>query len=341
MAIFRFQITPVGRSAGRQAVSSAAYRAGERLRDERTGQVFNHARRKDVLHKEIFLPSKLEGTGTDWALDRSRLWNTAEQAEKRSNSIVAREYQVSLPSELTAKQRLELSRGFSRELADRYGVAVDLAVHEPRKGSDSRNFHAHLLTTTREVTPTGLGVKTGIDRGYADRLATGLPGGRAEFFALRERWATLTNDALQAANVDARVDHRSLAAQGVDREPLPHIPTVAFKMEKAGVRSEIAEQLREEYKARVDARMERTGERAPTEQAALPVEAGAAYPKNIEEIQRDAVKNWLRYKADEAKRESGKAQGHERPPDRERRDVERGDDHELPQKSGRGDDYGL
>jgi ATP-dependent exoDNAse (exonuclease V) alpha subunit len=317
MAIFRFQIKSVGRSARRNAVSSAAYRAGERLHDEQVDKVFNHSSRKDVLHKEIFLPSKLDGAGADWALDRSKLWNTAEQTEKRSNSIVAREYEANLPSELNPEQRLALARGFSRELADRYGVAVDLALHEPRKGSDQRNFHAHLLTTTREVTPTGLGAKTGIDRSYADRLVSGLPSGRAEFFHLRERWATHVNDALRAANVEARVDHRSLAAQGIDREPVPNIPTAALKMEKAGVRSEVAEQLRAEYRARVDARIQRAAELARSEQAAPSVKEALASPKTFAEIHeqnsRDAVKAWLRFRAEEAKRESGKVAGHERP----------------------------
>src|SRR5437660_10168305 len=110
----------------------------------------------DVLHTEIFLPPQFDGTQVSWARDRQRLWNTAEHAEKRHNARVAREYQLSLPAELDASRRIALSRAFSREIAARYKVAVDLAVHEPREGGDPRNFHAHLLTTTREVTPAGL-----------------------------------------------------------------------------------------------------------------------------------------------------------------------------------------
>ena len=156
MAIFRMAISSVSRSAGRRATAAAAYRSGERIRDERTGELFNQTRRRDVLHTEILLPAHFDGEPVEWARNRERLWNTAEHAEKRHNSRVAREFQVSLPAELDAVRRVALARTLAREIADRYKVAGDLAVHEPRPDGDPRNFHAHLLTTTREVTPAGL-----------------------------------------------------------------------------------------------------------------------------------------------------------------------------------------
>jgi MobA/MobL family len=123
-------------------------------------------------------------------------------------------------------------------------VAVDLAVHEPRPGGDPRNFHAHLLTTTRAVTPAGLGAKSGLDMQALDRYRRGLPSHSAEYVNVRERYAQLTNSALREAGIYASVDHRSLAAQGIDREPRPRIPEVHFRMERRGIRSEIAEELR-------------------------------------------------------------------------------------------------
>jgi ATP-dependent exoDNAse (exonuclease V) alpha subunit len=304
MAMFHMEIQPIQRSAGRQATAAAAYRSGERIRDEQTGELHNYSRRKDVLHTEIFLPAKVDASQMEWALDRATLWNAAEAAEKRSNSRVAREYQVSLPSELAPSQRLELGRKFSQELADRYGVAVDLAIHEPRAGGDPRNFHAHLLTTTREVTPAGLGAKMGIDMQYRERLKGGLPSGRAEFFALRERWAVLTNDALREANIEARVDHRTLRAQGIDREPKPFIPIGAYKMERSGVRSPVAERLREDYRARVQAREERAVERARTKQATSPVIERGICPWKVDEGARKAVEAWRRYRQEQSQRDS-------------------------------------
>ena len=324
MAIFHLNIKPVARSTGRTATAAAAYRAGERIRDERTGALYNHSKRDDVLHKEIFLPSRLDrpDAGMDWARDRSTLWNTAEKAEQRSDSRVAREYQMTLPAELSAAQRVTLARAYSREIADRYNVAVDLAIHAPRPEGDQRNFHAHLLATTREVTPEGLGPKTGIDMKEEVRSELGLRPSREEFKTLRARWAELTNEALREANIEARIDHRSLEAQGIDREPRPSLPWAAVAAERRGERSEIAERIRERYRQRVAARSEReagkgaagsaeriaagSAERAAdrsTEKAADSAAVKAespqrsAPPQDMDARRRQAVQNWLKHRS--------------------------------------------
>ncbi len=235
------------------------------------------------------LPSAFEGTEPAWARDRAVLWNLAEATEKRSNSRVAREYQVSLPSELSDRQRLDLTRTFSRELADRYNVAVDMTVHAPREGGDPRAYHAHLLTTTREVTPEGLGAKSSIEVGHdPTRVQRGLLPYSDEYKAVRARWAELTNEALREAHIDARVDHRSLAAQGIDREPGPSIPHRFVAMERQGVRTTVGDQLRENYRQRMESR------------AARAIEAGRGNEpqkgKNLEEVRREAVQAWLQYR---------------------------------------------
>lgn len=305
MATYRFQISSIGRSTGRRATAAAAYRAGERLRDERSGKIYNHSSRKDVVHTEILLPAHLRGAADEWAQHREKLWNLAERTEKRANSLVAREYQVALPHELSSAQQVALARAFSRELAERYRVAVDLAVHQPRPDGDPRNFHAHLLTTTREVHPKGLGAKTGLDMQARERLRRELPDHRAEYRALRERWASLTNEALREANVEARVDHRSLAERGIDREPLPSIPIGALKMEQRGVRSGLAERIREDYRRRVAARLERTASRAaaPGTVARSGEVDGSAPVKDLEEIRRQAREAWQRLRSGQAGRE--------------------------------------
>src|SRR5262249_12201817 len=261
MAHFYMHISSIARAAGRRATAAAAYRSGERIRDERTGEVINYSRRRDVLHTEVFLPSHFDGMPLPWARNRERLWNAAEHAEKRHSARVAREYQVTLPVELDAARRIALARAFAHEIAERYKVAVDLAVHEPRVDGDERNFHAHLLTTTREVTPAGLGAKVGLDMPSQERRRHGFPDHRQEFINVRERWATLTNEALHEANIDARIDHRSLAAQGIDREPAPAIPLWHLKMERRGLQSEFAERLRAEYRDRVARRLENAATR--------------------------------------------------------------------------------
>ena len=98
--------------------------------------------------------------GAEWALDRSALWNAAEAAEKRKDARVAREYELALPAELDAGQRRDLVRAFAEDIRDRYGVAVDAAIHAPHDYGDGRNHHAHVMMTTRVVEADGLGAKT-------------------------------------------------------------------------------------------------------------------------------------------------------------------------------------
>ncbi len=288
MAIYFLSMRTFGRSGGSSAASAAAYRAGERIRDERTGRTYDHSGRRDVMHKEIMLPGEFAGREMGWARDRASLWNTAESAETRRNARVAREYLVALPVELSPAQRLGLVRAFSQELSDRYGFALDVAIHAPRDfpGSDPRNFHAHLLATTREVMSEGLGVKTTLEMNDGSRLELGLKPAVHELLHVRERWAAVTNEALREAHIAARVDHRTLAAQGIDREPRPQIPRAAFEMERHGYRSVVAEKLREDYAARVQGRLSRTAEAA---HPALP-----ARRQSLEDIRREARENWLR-----------------------------------------------
>jgi hypothetical protein len=293
VAIYFLNLKTFGRSNGSSAVSAAAYRSGERIKDERTGKTYDHTDRQDVMHKEIIVPSEFSSDALGWARDRSSLWNSAENAESRINARVAREYLVALPAELSAEQQLKLARGFSHELADRYRFAVDLAVHEPRRfpGSDPRNFHAHLLATTREVSVEGLGAKTTVEWNDARRREGGMGPAINELLYVRERWANVTNEALRSALLTERVDHRTLKAQGVDREPHPHIPRKVFEMERHGFRTVVGERMREEYQARLEAREAQMARAAENQ----------ARPKDVEAARSQAVKNWLRYRENMSK----------------------------------------
>jgi ATP-dependent exoDNAse (exonuclease V) alpha subunit len=211
------------------------------------------------------------------------LWNAAELAESRKNAAVAREYLVSLPHELTHGQRLALVQRFSQDLADRHGLAVDFAMHAPRPYNDPRNFHAHLLTTTREVLPTGFGARTDVGLSYPQRLQRGLGSRLKDLYAVRERWANFTNEALREANLEVRVDHRSYKAQGIDREPGPQIPVAARRLERQGQKSEIAERIRETYRERVKARLERAVARV----------SGIGGVGKLEEVRKLARQSWL------------------------------------------------
>lgn len=236
MAIFHLSIQALGRRAGRSSVAAAAYRSGMRLVDQRTGQTHDFTRRQGVLWSGVYTPA----AAPTWALNRERLWSAAESAEVRCNARTAREIEVSLPVELAAAERLQLAQKLARELVKKHGVVVDLAVHAPGRG-DARNFHAHLLLTTREMGGDGLGKKV---REWDDRKS-----GPALISWWRERWAELVNSALHLAGKQQKVDHRSLADQGLNRSPENHLGPHASAFERRTRRSSRRRQVRDEHAA--------------------------------------------------------------------------------------------
>lgn len=233
MAIFHLATKPVRRGTGRSAVAAAAYRAGTRLESEREGITHDFRRRGGVVHAEIVLP---EGVDARWARDRAGLWNAAEVAEKRKDARVAREWEIALPHELNAGERLALTREFAKAIADRYGVAVDFAVHAPQADSDVRNHHAHLLVTTRRVTAEGLGAKADIEWDEKRLAAAGISGVRDQIREMRVLWEATANAHLARAGHDVHIDHRSHRARGLTLEPTTHVGVQATGMLRAGGR---------------------------------------------------------------------------------------------------------
>ncbi|MGO8649790.1 Ti-type conjugative transfer relaxase TraA (plasmid) [Rhizobium ruizarguesonis] len=231
MAIYHFSMKPIARSGGRSAVASAAYRAAERLTNERDGLTHDFSNRTGVEHAEIVLPA---GSSAYWAMKRSTLWNAAERAEKRSDARIAREFEIALPHELTPDQRLVLTRAFAEDLANRYGAAVDLAIHRPGEGSDIRNSHAHLMMTTRQLTETGLGDKTLLERENRWLLANHLPPSQLQLKDLRQAWEHLANTHLERAGLDIRIDNRSHLEAGITIEPTEHVGVHATQIDRQG-----------------------------------------------------------------------------------------------------------
>ncbi|MGO7347768.1 Ti-type conjugative transfer relaxase TraA [Rhizobium ruizarguesonis] len=231
MAIYHFSMKPIARSGGRSAVASAAYRAAVRLTNERDGLTHDFSNRQGVEHAEIVLPA---GVRADWARKRSALWNAAERAEKRSDARIAREFEIALPHELSAEQRLALTRAFAADLANRYGAAVDFAIHRPGEGSDIRNSHAHLMMTTREVRENGLGDKTLLERENRWLLANHLPPSQLQLKDLRQAWEHLANTHLERVGLDIRIDNRSHLEAGITIEPTEHVGVHATQIDRQG-----------------------------------------------------------------------------------------------------------
>lgn len=232
MAIYHLSTKPVSRSSGRSAVASAAYRCAVLLTNQRDGLVHDFTRKEGVEHKEIVLP---DGLSADWALDRSALWNAAEFAEKRKDARVAREFEIALPRELSPEGRLKAARAFAQDLANRYGAAVDFAIHSPGEHGDIRNYHAHVLMTTREVRQAGLGEKTRLEHKNARLLANGMATTDMQLQDIRQSWEGIAIRQLQREGLDIRIDHRSHAQRGLELSPTGHMGVHASQMERRGM----------------------------------------------------------------------------------------------------------
>lgn len=205
MAIFHFQANAIQRSRGRSAVAAAAYRSGSLMIDELTGIEFDYTK-KSV--RESFI------VGCPPHLDRAQLWNRAEACEKRKDSTTAREYVVALPRELNEDQQRDLVTELAIHINNELGVAVDVCIHD----EDGSNPHAHILTTTRLVCPvTGeFGAKSKTDISRSERKKKGLIGNnKTDLEGFKKKWCKIVNSALELFGFESRIDHRSLAAQGL------------------------------------------------------------------------------------------------------------------------------
>ena len=237
MAIFHFSAKVIGRSSGRSAVAAAAYRAGERLHDERIDRTHDFTNKAGVLHSEVMLP---KGAPEAFA-DRATLWNAVEAAEKRKDAQLAREVEFALPRELSKKGNFKLAREFVKAEFVEKGMIADLNVHWDIGEDGKAKPHAHVMLTMREVTKDGFGAKV------RDWNKTAL------IEQWRERWADHVNRALAERDIDARIDHRSLEAQGIALEPQDKIGPAASRIGGRGLEAERIEEHR--------AIAERNGER--------------------------------------------------------------------------------
>ena len=173
-------------------------------------------------------------------MPRSRQHRTilsrAELAERRQDAQIAERIIIALPSELTLKQNIWLLQDHVKEFT-RQGRVVQVAIHAPEHG-DARNIHAHLLVAMRGVDAHGF--KASKAEGQYRYLH------RREYVTnLRERWTEAANRHLGRHGYTVRIDHRSLAAQGIDRAPTIHLGPGDSRRERQGERSAAGEINRE------------------------------------------------------------------------------------------------
>ena len=207
MAIYHLSAKPVQRSKGHSVVAKMAYRAGEKLQDDRTGKTHDYRKKgkNGVLHTEIITPQGVT------VPERNTLWNMAEQAEKRKDACLGKEYEFNLPHELDHQDRIAICDEMGEWLADEYSIAVDYAIHAPNKRSDQRNYHCHMMTTTRKITNDGLTEKADIEKAGRKR--------KDDLKAIRAKFADVVNSHLERKGLAERIDHRSNKDRGIDQTP--------------------------------------------------------------------------------------------------------------------------
>lgn len=203
MAFYHLSAQVIGRSSGRSAVACAAYRAGERLSCRETGTEKDYTRKDKVDEKMILAPSD----APDWVYEREELWNEIHAVEKRKDAQLCREVNVAFPRELSRDAQVELVRNFAqREYVDK-GMVADVCCHN----LEGKNPHAHIMLSTRVLTPEGFGKK---ERAWNNKKL---------LLQQREAWAHHCNKSLEREGIRERIDHRSLKDQGIDREPTIHL----------------------------------------------------------------------------------------------------------------------
>jgi len=238
MAIYHCSTKTVNRSSGRSSVAAAAYRAGDEIKDQRTGLNHDFTRKEGVAYSEII-------SNLDIEIKRDELWNLAEEKENRKDARTAREWVIALPDELNPEQRTHLAKDFAQSLVNRYNVVADLAIHEPSKGGSDKNHHAHILLTTRQAQldqdhQLTLTTKIAIELSNTKRKALGMTTSQEEIKEIRAAWADLANKALEQAGYQDRIDHRSYVDQGKDLQPTIHEGSKVTQLRRQGIETEIS-----------------------------------------------------------------------------------------------------
>ena len=266
MAIYHMQAKVVSRGSGRSAVAASAYMSCSRMYNDYDGIQHDYTRKHGLIYQEVMLPPMAP---LEWN-DREQLWNAVEETEKTKDSRLAREFVVALPVELDKDSNISLLQDFIKKNFVDMGMCADFAIHD----TDGHNPHAHILLTVRPLNENGtwqyktekeyLCIKDGEEKGYEriDKHPKSSRYGRQnpiseqwnsdeQLCIWRANWADAVNKMLARNQINATIDHRSFADQGITEQPTIHEGYIAQNMEKKGMiadRCEINRQIRADNK---------------------------------------------------------------------------------------------
>jgi hypothetical protein len=214
MALYSLSVKNFSRGKAHAVIAAAAYRSGERLYDRYNGKIHDFTQKRGIVYRQLLLPP----TAPREYSYRETLWNEAEKAEKRGNSRLAKEVRVALPNELTLEDNVRIVDRYVTDNFISIGMCADVAIHDKGDG----NPHAHILLTTRSVTPEGF-------NGNKDRSWDT----KSVLVQWRREWANCLNREYERQGLGFRVDHKSYKERGIDREPhhTPRSPGLGVRAE--------------------------------------------------------------------------------------------------------------
>ena len=266
MAIYHMQAKAVSRGSGRSAVAASAYMSCSRMYNDYDGIQHDYTRKHGLIYQEVMLPPMAP---SEWN-DREQLWNAVEETEKTKDSRLAREFVVALPVELDKDSNISFLQDFIKKNFVDMGMCADFAIHD----TDGHNPHAHILLTVRPLNENGtwqyktekeyLCIKDGEEKGYEriDKHPKSSRYGRQnpiseqwnsdeQLCIWRANWTDAVNKMLARNQINATIDHRSFADQGITEQSTIHEGYIAQNMEKNDMiadRCEINRQIRADNK---------------------------------------------------------------------------------------------
>jgi hypothetical protein len=205
------------------------------IKSGKKGTAANHAAyitRQGKYQKKEDLICTGYGNMPSWARDNPALFWKAGDKHERANGAVYREHEIALPVELTPEQQKELVSDMIPAMVG--NKSYEFAIHAPISSLEGRtNAHLHLMFSDRmqdgiersreqafgrynAKQPENGGCKK--DSGGKNRLEL-----RDDVINTRKTCAELQNAALKKYGHAARVDHRSLKGQGINRVPESHL----------------------------------------------------------------------------------------------------------------------
>jgi hypothetical protein len=263
MAIYHHSAAVIKRSSGKSAVAAAGYRSGEKILDRRTGITHDYTKKTGVDHSEIITPN-LPEAAHDWLLNRTELWNRVEASEKRSDSQLAREINIAIPTELDRPTQIAL-------------VCEYVKTNYVDRG-------AHVMITMRDLIVTDGRVEFGNKNRDWNR--------KELLIQQRQNWEILANKYLAKAGYNnVRIDCRSLEEQGIERIPQIHLGANVNAMRLKGISTDRGDHYDEIEKAnqQIRADLERVDRESKERESATAVNRPnfERHRRNLSNIGRD------------------------------------------------------